>query len=58
MTTNEVIQILEEISTDCHERNECFGCPFDLPEQCALRYIPEQWELRKLISLMERNDKE
>lgn len=48
VTRSELFQILKEISADCHERNECYGCKFELANGCALRYIPEEWELRKL----------
>lgn len=45
MTYKELMEILKEIKDDCSARVMCDGCKFNKLEGCALRHIPDEWNL-------------
>ena len=50
MTYKEIMEILKEIQDDCSARVSCDGCKFYTLEGCALKHIPDLWDLESLYT--------
>ena len=51
----ELKQILQEIKDDCIEHTDCQGCKFYSRYGCALKHIPDEWDIDNIIVRKEFN---